>query len=155
MTLDLGDVISAFALVLSIVATVTTLRFNARQKSLIASQERLNQVLLAKEEDDSRADRSADVGANLVKVGDNRWRLKVFNRGRSSARNVAIAIDPSSDLLNSGDVEAKFPLEVLEPQQGVDLIALVHLNSNSKQPITLRWDDDTDDGREKTVYVTI
>jgi hypothetical protein len=154
VNVDLGDAISALALLLSIVATVTTLRFNARQKSLIASQEKLNQVLLEKEALDSLVDRSAELSANLVRVGDGKWRVKVFNRGRSAARNVTIEPADGSELLMKQDVESKFPLESLEPQQGVDLIALVFLGSQSKHPTTLRWDDDAGSGHEKTVYLT-
>ncbi len=148
-----GDVIAALALVLSIVATVTTMRFNRRQKSLIASQDLLNRRLLEREESDSEAARRADLGANLAKVTDSRWRLKVFNRGRSAARNITVSTD--GDLLLQDDIDSKFPLEILEPQQGVELLARVHLGSASKHAITLNWDDDAQEANTKTVYVTV
>lgn len=46
--IDLGDVFAGCALLLSIYATFTTVHFNRRQKSLIESQERLNNLLLGK-----------------------------------------------------------------------------------------------------------
>jgi hypothetical protein len=150
-----GDAIAGLALVLSLVATITTLRFNGRQKSLIASQELLNRRLIEREDSDSQAERQADLGANLVKVGDSRWRVKVFNKGRAAARNVTVSDGDASDLLLKQDVDSKFPMEVLEPQQGVDLIALVHLGSESKHAITLEWEDDFSTVNHKTVYVTI
>jgi hypothetical protein len=153
LTLTSGDVIAALALVLSIVATVTTMRFNGRQKSLIASQELLNQRLLERQEEDSQAGRRADISANLVKVADSRWRLKVFNRGRAVARNVSISAD--SDLLVQEDIDSKFPLEALEPQQGVDLLARVSLGSAGKHAIALSWDDDFQMANQKAVYVTV
>ncbi|MFI4927180.1 MAG: hypothetical protein ACHP7E_05770 [Burkholderiales bacterium] len=62
-------------------------------------------------------------------------------------------IDKSADgfqLLN----REVFPLETLEPQQGVDLPAAVHMGSPAKMPITLVWDDGTGQNHEKLVYLT-
>ena len=150
-----GDVLAALALLLSIIATVTTIRFNRRQKSLNESQELLNQRLLAREESDARAGKQADLSANLVKMGSSNWRLKIFNRGKAVARDVTIAWPQDDDLLILSDVNSKFPLEMLEPMQGVELIALIHMNSKSKHQLTLRWSDDFDPANEKTVYPTL
>lgn len=154
VSVTLGDVVAAVALILSIVATVTTIRFNGRQKSLIESQELLNQRLLAREENDAQLCRQADLSANLVKVGKS-WRLKIYNKGKAPARNVTIAWPEDEDLLTQSDVDSKFPLEVLEPQQGVDLFARVYLGSRSKHQIILHWSDDLAQSNEKTVYLTL
>lgn len=154
ISLTLGDALAVLALVLSLVATVTTIRFNSRQKSLIESQEQLNQRLLAREESDSQAAKRADLSASLIKTGKN-WRLKVYNRGKAVARNVTIECPDDDDLLIQSDVDSKFPLELLEPAHGVELLALVHLGSRSKHEITLRWSDEFSDSNEKTVYPTL
>lgn len=150
-----SDVLACLALVLSLIATVNTIRFNSRQKSLIDSQERLNQRLLAREETDAEANTRADLSANLVRAGKGNWRLKVYNRGKAPARNVTIELPQGDDLLIMSDVNSKFPLELLEPAHGVELIALVHLGSASKHEVTLRWSDDFDTTNSKTVYPTI
>ena len=49
-----SDIIAGLALLLSAYAAWKTVQFNDRQKSLIESQEKLNQRLLEKEEADSR-----------------------------------------------------------------------------------------------------
>ena len=151
----LGDIFAALALVLSLIATATTIRFNVRQRSLIASQERLNQRLIAREESEANAGMRADLSANLVKIGKGNWRLKVYNRGRAVARNVQIALPSGDALLVPSDVDSKFPLELLEPAHGVELLASVHFGSKSKHEVTLRWSDDFSEGNEKTVFVTI
>ncbi|MRS13264.1 MAG: hypothetical protein EG823_09415 [Actinobacteria bacterium] len=150
-----GDVVAVLALVLSLVATITTIRFNSRQKSLIESQELLNQRLLAREESDAQAAKRADLSASLVKTGKNNWRLKVYNRGKAVARDVTIEWPDDDDLLIQSDVASKFPLEMLEPAHGVELLALVHMGSRSKHEITLRWRDEFDDTNEKKVYPTL
>lgn len=155
IALTVGDVLASVALVLSIVATVATIRFNSKQKSLIESQELLNQRLLAREESDAKADRQAVLGANLIKLGKTNWRLKIFNKGRAPARNVTIESSSGNELLIQSDIDSKFPLEVLEPMQGVELHAMVYLGSKSKYAVTLRWEDEFSHNNEKTVYVTL
>lgn len=155
IALTVGDVLASIALVLSIVSTVATIRFNSKQKSLIESQELLNQRLLAREEGDARADRQAVLRADLVKLAKTNWRLKIFNEGRAPARNVTIEPSSENELLIQSDIDSKFPLEVLEPMQGVELHARVYLGSKSKHAVTLRWEDEFTRDNEKTVWVTL
>lgn len=155
VSITFADVLAGLALVLSVVATVTTIRFNGRQKSLIKSQELLNQRLLEREENDAQADRKADLGANFIKLGKSNWRLKIYNKGKAAARNVTIACEEADNLLIQSDVDSKFPLEVLEPMQGVELLASVDFSSKTKHTIVLRWADDFSDSNEKTVYPTL
>ena len=49
VTIDAGDVIAGLAFLLSGYATWQTVSFNKRQKSLVESQEKLNKLLLEKE----------------------------------------------------------------------------------------------------------
>lgn len=150
-----SDILAILALLLSLIATITTIRFNGRQQSLLASQEMLNQRLLAREENEARASTQADLSANLVKVGKHGWRLKIYNRGRAAARNVTVESTKENGLLIQSDVDSKFPLASLEPAHGVELMALVHMGSPSKHEVTLRWTDDLNDSNEKTIYVTL
>lgn len=154
-SITVGDIVAALALVLAIVATVNTIRFNSRQKSLIETQELLNQRLLAREESDAEASQRADLSANVIKVGRSDWRVKVYNRGRAVARNVTLSWPSDDGLLMQSDVDSKFPLEELEPAHGVELHALAYMGSRSKHEITLRWSDDFSKTNEKTVYLTV
>ena len=150
-----SDIIASLALLLSAFATWKTLQFNARQKTLIETQAKLNQLSLEKTKSEAIADKKADLGANFVKLGANsNYRLRVFNKGKASARNVRVEIPEENDVISAGDVTRKFPMEVLEQHQSVDLIAAVHMGSNPKQPIKLIWDDDNSANNEKVVYAT-
>lgn len=150
-----GDVFAGLALLLSIYATVMTVRFNRRQKSLIESQDLLNKRLLAREDDQAKADRQADLGAHFIKLGSSNWRLKVFNKGRAAARNVTISFPEGQDCFVPSDIDSKFPLEVLEPIQSVELIAAIDQGSKSKYAIALSWADDFQESNNKTVYPTL
>lgn len=155
ISFDTGDVIAAAALVLSAVATVMTLLFNRRQKKLNETQEELNRLLMAKESGEAANAKKADLGAAFNKLGNNKYRLKVFNKGRAVARNVRLEPLEGTDCLIQSDIDSKFPLEHMEPHQSVDLIAAVHMGTQGKQPVRLIWSDDHKDHNEKVVYPTI
>ncbi len=153
--MDAGDVIAALALALSAYATLVTVRFNRRQKSLVESQDQLNRKLLAREDEEAKAELRADLGARFVKLGSSNWRLKVFNQGRAAARNVTIEFPEGQDCFVPSDVDSKFPLEVLEPTHGVELLAAITFGSKSKYAIRLHWADGLSESNEKTVYPTL
>ena len=153
--MDAGDFFAGLALLLSIYATVMTIRFNGRQKSLIESQELLNKRLLAREDNQAEADRRAELGASFIKLGSGNWRLKVFNKGRAAARNVTISFPEGQDCFSQSDIDSKFPLEVLEPMQSIELIAGISFGSKSKYPTVLSWEDDFQESNQKTAYPTL
>ncbi|MBO6946403.1 MAG: hypothetical protein JJ855_00370 [Rhodospirillales bacterium] len=150
-----GDVIALCALALSLFATWKTLRFNDRQKSLIESQERLNHLLLGREESEIIDSQRAELGASFIKLGNSQCRLKVFNRGRATARNVRIGFPDGCDVIVQSDVERKFPMESLEQHQSVELIAMRSFQTSSKHHIRLTWDDGTGKDQSKSVYATL
>lgn len=117
---------------------------------------KLTKRLIAKETGDAEAKSRAELGANLVKIGKNNYRVKIFNRGSAAARNVRIKlIDEDGHCLSHREIASKFPHECIEPQQGVDLMATIHLDTRSKHPMKLIWDDDLRSNNEKMVYPTI
>lgn len=155
LTIDAGDVIAGLALVLSGYATWKTFKFNERQRSLIESQKKLNKVLLEKGEDEAVACKKADLGASFVKIGSTNYKLKIWNKGKAAARNVSIDFPEGNEVLVQSEVNEKFPLEVLDTYQAVELIAAVCLGTKRKHAIHLTWSDDFSKNNEKTVYRTI
>lgn len=122
------------------------------EKEQADQQRQLSDLMIAKELAEAKSAKRADISANLIKELKGS-KVKVFNRGQARATNVRLVIDESSSALKLLDREI-FPLEALEPQQGVSLIAAVYMSSPSKMPITLIWDDETGNNNEKTVYLT-
>lgn len=155
MTFTSSDIIALLALVVSVYAIWTTASFNKRQLALTASQEKLNEQLLQQGHAAEVDSKRAELGANFVKVGTGKYRLKVFNKGKAPARNVHIEFVEGSETFIANDVASKFPLEMLEPQQGVELIAAVHMGTQSKHKIRFTWSDDAKEDNEKTVYPTV
>ncbi len=150
-----SDIVAGLAFCLSAFATWKTVQFNDRQKSLIESQERLNKRLLEKEDDETREDKKANLGATFIKIGSNNYRLKIWNKGKATARNVSIEALEGSDCLIQSDIDGKFPLEILEMHQSVELIAAVHMGTKRKHSIKLCWSDDFSFTNEKILYPTL
>lgn len=155
VAVDAGDIIAGFALLMSAYATWRTTSFNEKQKSLIESQEKLNNLLLEKEESEAVSGKKADLGASFVKLGSNKHRLKVWNKGSSTARNIRLEFPEGNDVLIQSDVDEKFPLESMEKFQSVELIASVHMGTKSKHVIRIVWEDDAHNHNEKLVYPTL
>lgn len=147
MDISVDTIIALIALIFSGYATWQSSKVNALNR-------KLNELLIQKEEDESKNEKKADLGVNFVKVGKNR-RLKVFNKGRSNARNVRIEFPEGNDVLIESDLKSKFPHECLERHQSVEVIAAVHMQTKPKHTIKLIWDDDYSNDNEKTLYPTL
>jgi hypothetical protein len=150
-----SDVLAGLALGLSAYATWKTVKFNERQKSLIESQKRLNQHLLVKEDKESIDEKKADLGASFIKLGSSKYRLKVWNKGKAAARDVRLEFPEGNDCVIQTDLDAKFPLEILETHEAVELIATVGMDTKRKHAIRLRWSDSFSPTNEKILYPTI
>ena len=73
ISIDAGDIIAGLAFLLSGYATWQTVSFNKKQKSLVESQEKLNNLLLEKENEDSLREKRADLGASFIKLGSSKY----------------------------------------------------------------------------------
>ncbi len=153
--IQIGDILTLIAVLLSAYAVLTTSRFNRRQLSLIKTQEELNKLLLEQGHTEAQALLKADVGANFVKIGRGAYRLKIFNKGKSVAKNVRIEFPDGDDPLPLDELNSKFPMETLECHQSVDLVVAVHFETKMKHKIRLMWEDEISTDNEKTSFLTL
>jgi hypothetical protein len=147
--LTISDVAAFLALIVAIWSAVQTGRFNRRQNDFAETAQRLNEMLIAREAADTEHKDKADVSANFVKIGKSNYRLKIFNRGVSEARNVRMELLAGRDLISDDELRQKFPLPALEPQQNVELLCRVHMQSSRRAHIRLIWDDVSGQDRTK------
>jgi len=153
---QIANVISGLALVTSAAALVITHNFNHRQKSLLESQEKLNNILLSKELQSTENDKKAELGATFIKIGSRgSYRLKIWNKGRCAARNVIITFPEGNNIIPDSELRGKTPIISLEPQTGVEFIAAIHMGTIRKQVISITWDDDIASGNSKLVPLVI
>ncbi|MCS6053888.1 hypothetical protein LNO13_16640 [Klebsiella variicola subsp. variicola] len=114
-------------------------------------------MLLEKETKSAINEMKAELGARLVKIAKNNYRLKIFNRGRVEARNIGIHFpdNDGSEYLSMHDVEDKLPYEVLHPQHGIEILAGISLGSKTKYRIKLIWDDNYKKRNEEEFFISI
>lgn len=156
-----SDVIALGALVVSIYTIISSeirSRRNEREQKIIRDEhDRLRKLLLEKETKSAIKDMKAELGARLVKIARNNYRLKVFNRGKVEARNIRIHFpeNDGDEYLVMSDVEEKFPYEKLHPQQGIEIIAGLSFGSKTKYRIKLIWDDDYKKRNEEDFFISL
>jgi hypothetical protein len=152
-----SDFASIAALILSAASIYITRRFNARQNELADTTERLNRLLIERETAEGLASKKADLSANLIEVGRNKYRLKVFNRGKGVARNVRLfdLVEADKSILGDSDIGHKFPVAIMDQHQTVELIAFIHMGSPLNAHIKLQWDDETGRDHEKELTPTL
>lgn len=142
--------ISLAALAVAVISLVKTNRFNTRQNEFAETTKRLNDLLIEREATERLSAKKADVSANLYQVGRHSYRLKVFNRGKGAARNVRlIDLCGENSILDGRGIDAKFPLKILDPQQSVEVVAVMSFGSAEGAHIRLEWDDDAGVDHEK------
>lgn len=138
------------ALVLAAISLVKAHRSDKRQDELAATTEELNRLLIERETQAGQDSKRADLSANSISLGKNNRRLKIFNRGKGTARNVRlIDLQGSNSILVQSDVADKFPVPILEQHQSVEVIAALGLSSSRRAHIKLVWDDETGTDHEK------
>ena len=133
-----SDIIASLALLVTIVCQVRS-------------------ELKSKKSDSEQRVMKAELGARLVKVSKNNYRLKIFNRGKIEARSIEIQFpdNDGDEYLVMRDVADKFPYEVLHPQHGIEIIACMSFESKSKYRLKLIWDDNYKRRNEEEFFVSI
>lgn len=151
----LSEVIAFLALLLSGYATFRSLKFKKSEKELVEVQKKLNQLMLEKEKREATQAKRADLGANFITIGKQKHRLKVFNKGKGTAYNVNIEFPDGNDLILQHGLKEKFPLEIMERGQSVDLVASFDMQSKSKLKVKLKWENENEEVDEKILYPTL
>jgi hypothetical protein len=154
MNIDLSGIVAIIALGFSIYTYWRQNQSNKKQEALIESQHKLNELLASKETSEMAAAKSADLGAAFQKLGRSQYRLKIFNKGPATARNVRIAFPDGNEFIPDHDLEGKFPMESMDKYQAVELIAAIHMSSPSKLKVQLNWVDEDNAEREKIIHAT-
>lgn len=148
--MNLGDIGSIVSAIVALVALILSMISMRKANKFGATSDRLNRILIEREQAEWIASKKADLSANMVKVGKNDYRLKIFNRGKGTARNVRLTdLTGASSVLIASDIQRKFPVPILEQHQTVELVAAVTLSTGPSGHIKLRWDDETGVDHEK------
>lgn len=140
---------------LSAYATWRAHAFKKREEELLEIQKKLNMLMLDKEKREAAHEKEADLSANFVTIGSEKHRLRISNKGRAAAYHVTIDFPEGNDIILEDDIQEKFPLELLEHGQSVELVAMIAMDTKRKLAIRLSWENIDGERCEKTVYATV
>ena len=92
--------------------------------------------------------------ASIVNVGSSKWVLKVYNKGKSIAKNITFNFtEEESPLVLSNDM---FPIKVLEQHDNVDLPLIVSLGTRSSSwEYEVKWENEDGTMDSKIGYLTL
>ncbi len=149
-----SEIMASAALVISAYATWKTIRFNKRQEAFIESQEKLNTQLLKRQTSESEDAQKANLSARFISSGPNKYKLKIYNQGKASARNIQIEFPDDDSIFLKSEINEKFPHERMDTYDSIELIAPRSMGNKSKYAIELTWEDDFSNNNRKTCYPT-
>jgi len=149
ISVEISDIISGLALIVSTVAIILNYQTSQKQKTLIELQ-------TMKEKEEAILKNKANIQARYFKTGLNTTKLKVSNTGLAEARNIRLTFTEDSGVpLIKGDLDSKFPLSSLEPRSGVELLTASGLQTPAKHLIRVEWDDDFQSDNNKVITLTL
>ncbi len=94
---------------------------------------------ISKEQDEHT---KAVVKANIIKKNGGKRVIKIFNAGKSIARNVNIEILQGKDGIHTNDLNELFPYEFLNPQESTEFLIFLFEGPTAIIKIRTTWDDD-------------
>ncbi len=141
----IGIAISIIALILSV---FTYFKHDIK----IKQQERLlNEYQLTKIENDKADSQKAIIEANVIQIKDGKDKIKVYNKGRSEARNVTVTIP---DIEGFRVIHNPCPIDI-RPQNGIEIVVLLFTNYPDKLKIDVEWDDDFKDKNSDSQFIQL
>lgn len=144
-------VVSVYALVRTRSVRTHERRIREQEHAVAKVQEELSQLQLERERREADAASSANVGARFVKLGRHQQRLRVFNKGKAPAYGLEIHCPEGNPLLAESDIESKFPIEMFEPGDSVDLLSTAAIGSPVKMTVELRWNEEDGTSQRKRI----
>ena len=118
----------------------------------------LNDLQIKKYKEEEAESKRAIIEANVYKSGKSSWKMKVYNKGKSSAKNIRFISD-DIEKENSGiDIytpNGTFPYPLLHPQTSFELTVVLYIGHNPVPKIKFIWDDDYGENQEREQILNI
>lgn len=129
-----------FSLLFSFIAMAGSLLTYIIHDRKIKKQEKLiNDYQLDKIEEEKIQKRQAVVRASLIKGNRGDRILRVFNKGKATARDIRLIIKDEPDYFCATN---PFPFTALNEHENVDLNITLHKGSPDNISFEILWDDD-------------
>ena len=138
--MDTGDIISSILSLFAIILTITM--YLKHDKRLKKQEEKLNAYQLKKIDDEESESKKAQVRGNMIKGVKGRRDLRIYNMGKSPAKNIFVTFLEDS---NERVITMPFPspFEFLNTNDHFDIIMHLYIGSSTDVlKIKLTWEDD-------------
>lgn len=137
-------VISGISLIVAALSFIFSVKSQKLQNKVNEFELKLKQYELNDRE------QQACIEARIIHVHKNKYKMKIWNSGNSSAKNVTASWDTPECVLIFD--KEKMPFEVLEPQKSFELSISTYDASPSKLEIKTEWDDEDGIKKERTQW---
>lgn len=135
------EIVALIISALSLVIAIASFFFSIKSQHL---QDRVNEIELKLkeyelEEKEKEQHKAPCIEARINHIAKGNYKIKVWNSGNASAKNVIASWDKESQILFFD--QEKMPFELLEPQKSFDLAIFTYSGSPRKLCITTAWED--------------
>lgn len=129
-----------YSLIISILSLIVTIFTYIKHDRKIKEQEQLiNNHQIAKIEEEKTQLKQAIVRASLIPGNKGSRILRVYNKGKATAKNVRLIINDEPNYLFSTN---PFPIAILNDGEHVDLNIFLHKGLPNTISFTILWDDE-------------
>ncbi|NCC99452.1 MAG: hypothetical protein EOL95_07110 [Bacteroidia bacterium] len=137
--MDAGNIISS---VLSLIAiALTIIMYFKHDKRLKKQEEKLNAYQIRKIEDEESNNKKAQVRGNIIKGDKGRRDMRIYNMGKSPAKNIYINfLDNSDEKVTI--MKYPSPYEFLNIGDHFDIIMHLYIGGSDVLKVKLAWEDD-------------
>lgn len=149
--MEVSDWIAGLALFVSMIVALFTIKNYREQSRILIQQERLNELLLKKENQNELEEKCARFHVAIVKIG-NSSKLRVSNIGKNEARNVSISFDNLHENYFVYE-DNLFPLD-LKSNCKFEILLSLGWGSPSKFKVYISWDDDFKTSNNESFTIT-
>lgn len=146
---DWGElIIATVALIVSIVAIVQSSKAQKLQNRINELEIQIKQYEVEKIKKEQVEAGVSCVEARVVTIGAGKYRMKVWNSGKTTVYNVSAAFEgnPGIMIMDRG----KQPFEELEPGKNYELNLITYDGSTSKFRIITEWEDNDGTKQSRT-----
>lgn len=140
------------AIIISIISFRDSRKANKVRDRLNDLEEKLKRYALEDKEKEREQASKACVDARIVNIARHKYRLKVWNSGKSTAYNVDFEIPPEYNGMIRRD---KVPYEFLEPGKNFEEHVIVHMGTPNKFKFTTTWEDEQGTKYSKEQILTV
>ncbi|WP_409149259.1 hypothetical protein [Sphingobacterium sp. BS-2] len=129
-----------YSLVFSIIAIFgSLLTYFIHDRKIKAQEKLINDYQINKIIEEKIEKTQAVIRASIIKGNNGNRTLRVYNKGKATARNIRLFILDEPEYLYSTN---PFPFPALNEKENVDLIIHLHMGSPDNISFELIWDDE-------------